>query len=220
MPEARLNITIPEGVWVGDLSTNYPTARFRILAALANGQDGVGLAEIHSEQVGEILDDMQEYGDVNKINVLDQQDEQALVQFETTAPLLLIAAQDSGVPLEMPFKLVDGDVAWEITASSDRLSELGTQLRALGLPFQIDYIQQEIHDDQLLTDAQETLIENAITEGYYETPRECTLTELAANVDRAKSTISETLHRAEGKIIKQYAGRGLTTADETPPVMK
>lgn len=220
MPEARLNITIPEAVWVGDLSTNYSAARFRILAALADGQDGVGLAEIHSEHIEEILADMAEYDDVDELRVLDKQEKNALVQFETTSPLLITAARDSGVPLEMPFELVDGDVAWEITASSDRLSELGTQLRALGLSFQIEYIQQEIHDDQLLTDAQETLIEKAIAEGYYETPRECTLTELATTVDRAKSTISETLHRAESKIIKQYAGRGVPETDEKPPMVK
>jgi len=33
---------------------------------------------------------------------------------------------------------------------------------------------------------------------------ECTLTELAAEVDRAKSTVSETFHRAEGKVVREF----------------
>ena len=60
--------------------------------------------------------------------------------------------------------------------------------------------------DHLLTDRQRTPVETAVAEGYYDTPRDCTLTELAEEVDVAKSTASETLHRAEGKIIEQLVG--------------
>jgi predicted DNA binding protein len=54
------------------------------------------------------------------------------------------------------------------------------------------------------------LLRTAVERGYYDTPRRCTLTELAEALDMAKSTCSETLHRAEGKITKQF----LTNAHE------
>ena len=127
------------------------------------------------------------------------------MQFETDQPMLLMAAQDSGIPLEMPFELSNGSAVWELTASSDRLSALGTQLRAFGISFSIDYIQQEVGTSQLLTDSRSETVETAIEHGYYNTPRTCSLTGLAEELDRAKSTVSETLHRAESKIIKQYA---------------
>lgn len=206
MPEARLQITLPESIWIGQLSRQYPDGRFRILAALSNDDAGVGLAEIHSTNLDALLADMRASADIIDLDVLNDPGESALVQFETEQPLLLFAARDSGVPLEMPVELSDGTLTWEVTAPSDRLSELGTQLRALGLSFTIDYIQQEVADDQLLTDAQQQIIETAITEGYYDTPRTCSLTELADNVDRAKSTVSETLHRAESKIITEFVG--------------
>lgn len=206
MPETRLHITIPEAVWIGRLSRSYPETRFRILAAIPDESTGVGLTEIHSEQIDQLLDEMREYDAVETIEILSKHERQALVQFETTHPMLLTAARDSGVPLEMPFELSDGTVTWELTAPSDRLSELGDELRSLGLSFTIDYIQQDVDNEQLLTDSQLALLETAIESGYYDTPRSCSLTELATTVDRAKSTVSETLHRAEGKIIKQYAG--------------
>lgn len=204
MPEARLQITLPEAVWIGRLSRQYPEARFRILAALADSDVGVGLAEIHSSELEAVLEAMHTFEDVRDIDILSDPDESALVQFETEQPLLLFAARDSGVPLEMPVELADGSVTWTVTAPSDRLSELGTQLRALGLSFSIDYIQQEVADGQLLTDAQSEIVETAIDAGYYETPRTCSLTELAEQVGRAKSTVSETLHRAESKIITEF----------------
>lgn len=204
MPEARLQITLPEAVWIGQLSRQYPNSQFRILAALADDDLGVGLAEIHSTDLTDVLTDMRAFDGVRDIDVLNDPGESALVQFETEQPLLLFAARDSGVPLEMPVELSDGTVTWTVTAPSDRLSELGTQLRALGLSFSIDYIQQEVADEQLLTDAQLDIVETAIEAGYYETPRTCSLTELAEQVNRAKSTVSETLHRAESKIITEF----------------
>jgi predicted DNA binding protein len=216
MPEARLQLDVPEDVWIGELSRKYDQATFRILAALSDGDGGVGLAEIQTVDIDTLLDDMRGAEDVLEVNVLDSSAEKALVQFETTQPLLLLAAQDSGIPLEMPFELTGGSAVWDITASSDRLSALGTQLRSFGIPFTIDYIQQEVQKGQLLTDSQSEIVETAIDEGYYDTPRTCSLTELAEELDRAKSTVSETLHRAESKIIRQYADR---EDDEDQPAL-
>jgi hypothetical protein len=205
MPEARLKITLPEAVWIGRLSRQYPEGRFRVLAALSDGDSGIGLAEIHSTNLDELLEEMHSVEEIIDLAVLDDPGENALVQFETERPLLLFAARDSGVPLEMPVELSNGTLTWDLTAPSDRLSELGAQLRALGLSFSIDYVQQQVADEQLLTDAQQQIVETAISKGYYDTPRTCSLTELADSIDRAKSTVSETLHRAESKIITEFA---------------
>ncbi|MFT4945991.1 MAG: hypothetical protein ACI8TL_000220, partial [Natronomonas sp.] len=88
MPEARLQITLPEAIWIGQLSRQYPDGRFRILAALSDGDAGVGLAEIHSTNLDELLEDMRAAGDITDLEVLNDPDENALVQFETEQPLL------------------------------------------------------------------------------------------------------------------------------------
>lgn len=206
MPEARLQLNLPDDVWIGELSRQYPAATFRILAALSNEQNGVGLTEITGESLSQLLDEMEAYDAVPELEVLDKTDERALVQFETTLPLLLLPAQNSGVPLEMPFELQNGAAMWDLTAPSDRLSELSTQLEFFDISFTVDYIQYDVCEEQLLTQSQEEIIEQAIQMGYYDTPRQCSLTDLAEEVGRAKSTISETLHRAEGKLIKECVG--------------
>lgn len=205
MPKAQLTLTLPEDVWIGELSRTYPEATFRILAAIPDGGSGVGLAEIEAASLDTLLSDMQSYQNVTEMEVLNESGEQALVQFETSLPLLLLAARDSGVPLEMPFELSDGCAVWELKAPSDRLSALGTQLRTFGIKFTLEQLQHEIDNESLLTETQTELIHSAIEAGYYDTPRQCSLTDLAEELGLAKSTASETLHRAEGKIIKQYA---------------
>ena len=204
MPRADLTLTIPEGVWIGEVSRAYPAARFRILAALADDDTGVGLAEITSQNVSPVLAEIDASDSVVELDILRQQADGALIQFETTMPLLLFPAQDSGVPLEMPFTIEAGAANWEITASQRRLSELGTQFDQFGIPFTVNEIHQHVETTQLLTDRQLELVHTAIEHGYYDTPRQCSLTELASESDMAKSTCSETLHRAEGKVMKQF----------------
>jgi len=206
MPRATLVIQMPEAVWIGDLSRRYPDARFRILAAMPTGEEeaGAGLVEVRTPDLDAVLTDLAAYDAITAVSTLQHHDERALVQFETTMPLLLLPVQSSGVPLEMPFDIVDGEATWEITAPSERISALGDQLRAFGIPFSVEAIQQEFESDQVLTDRQRRVVAAAVERGYYETPRRCSLTELAESLDIAKSTCSEILHRAEGAIITRF----------------
>jgi hypothetical protein len=206
MPRAHLTLTIPDGVWIGDVSRTYPDAQFRILAALADDQAGVGLAEVTAQQLPSILTEIDTSEEVTELDILQRHDNTALIQFETTMPLLLFSIQGAGVPLEMPFLLADGEAEWELTASQHRLSELGTQFEQFGISFTVNEIHQHIEPEQLLTDRQLELLTVAVKRGYYDTLRECSLTELADELGIAKSTCSETLHRAEGKVIKQFIG--------------
>jgi predicted DNA binding protein len=125
-------------------------------------------------------------------------------------PLLLTAAKRSGVPIEMPVEIEDGEATIDVTGAHDRLSELGRQFQELGLEFQVVYIQERLQSSQLLTEKQREAILTAVDEGYYDTPRTCSLTELADELDIAKSTASETLHRAEDVIVKEFV-------DDLPP---
>jgi hypothetical protein len=204
MPLAKLRLTVPEEVWIGDLTRQFPEVVIRILAAFSDEEAGVGLAEVEGDSVPELVTRMSEYEDVSHVDVIQHSESKAIVQFETTMPLLLLPARDSGVPLEMPFEIQDGEVNWEVTAPNDRLSALGEQLDTFGIAFTVDRIQQRITDEQLLTERQQRLVEAAVDEGYYDTPRGVSLTELADEVGIAKSTASETLHRAEEAIVKDF----------------
>ena len=211
MPRAKLEITIPDAVWMGELTRSFPDAEFEILTVFPQETGGVALAEITAVDVEAVVSAMAEYEAVTDIDFLQRTDETALVQFETSNPVLLLPVRNAGTPLELPFTVVDGSVVWEVTAPRDRLSSLGDQLREFGIEFDVLSVRQEFDSEQLLTPKQLQLVRTAVSEGYYDTPRTCTLTELADAVDIAKSTCSETLHRAEEKIIKEFV-------EETEPI--
>jgi DNA-binding MarR family transcriptional regulator len=204
MPRATLTLSLPDVIWIGDLSRQNPELRLRVLAAVQNGDYGVALVELSASDPDAAIAEMRSYESIAEVHRLSEGGEKTLVQLETTVPLLLEPIQRSGVPLEMPFTIQNGTVVWEVTTSRDRLSKLGEHLDDLGIPFTVESIYQEIESERLLTDNQWTILSTAAERGYYDTPRRCTQEELADALGIAKSTCSETLHRAEERVIKRF----------------
>jgi predicted DNA binding protein len=211
MPRAHLTLTVPEGVWIGDVSRQYPSVRVRVLAAHEDEGVGVAHAELEGPAVPDAVAAVADQDAVSELDVLHHDEDRALIQFETTTPLLLLAATDSGVPLEMPFDIEDGAASWDLTAPREKLSALGDQLDAFGVSYAVDLLRDRVEPDPLLTDRQESLLRAALEHGYYDTPRQCSLTELADAVGVAKSSCSETLHRAESRVIRSFLDAGDNT---------
>ncbi len=204
MTQAQLTVRLPEGTWIRDVSTSFPDTQFRVLAAMPGDGAGFGLVEIAGSALQEVLRAMNDHDALTAVDLLQGSDRQILVQFETTRPLLLFSARESRVPIELPVEIADGRATVEVTASRDRLSVLSSQLDAFGLDFDVQHVRPRAESEQVLTARQWELITEAVDRGYYDTPRRCTVTELAEAVGIAKSTCSETLHRAEERIIKKF----------------
>lgn len=218
MTQARLSVTLPDGVWIADVSAAHPQATFRVLAATPGEDAGYGLVRITAPDIDSILEAMRAAEDVTSLSPLQRDEERAIVQFETTQPLLLLSARESRLPIELPVDVRNGEATVEVTASRERLSELGDQLRAFGLRFEVEYVHERIEADQLLSERQRETLLTAVEHGYYDTPRGCSLTELASELGVAKSTCSETLHRVEETVVKRFV-REFLEPEGTAPVL-
>ena len=217
MPYAKLTIDLPTAVWIGEVSRDFPSATFRVLSAMPSGEAGFGLLEVESESIPAVLGAIESLSGVSSVELMQHAENTAIVQFETSDPLLLLSIQESGAPLELPLTIRGGEAVIELTASRDRLSAFGQQLEAFGLSYTLNRVYDAVETLDLLTDQQRRLLVVAVEEGYYDTPRECTLTELAEAVDLAKSTASVTLHRAEERVIKEFAVERLDVTLDDPP---
>ncbi|WP_137290158.1 helix-turn-helix domain-containing protein [Natronorubrum halophilum] len=206
MAQATLTITMPEQVWIQQLSTAYPTATFRVLAAVPGSETGFALVRIAGPDAGNVVEDMEDHPQITELTLAQWSDDEATVHFETTEPLLLFSSRESGMPIELPVEIIDGEATVEVTGSRDRLARLAEQLEQFGLQYRIEHVRERLHESQLLSERQLEVVVAAVEEGYYDTPRRCSLTELAGELGIAKSTCSETLHRAEEAIIKRFVG--------------
>lgn len=204
MPYAKLTITIPGSVWISEVSRAYPDTRFRVLAATANTATGVARIEILGDDPESVCDEIREYDSVTDLTVFETEPRMSRVQIETTVPLLLTSLQDSGVPVEMPFEVRNGEMTLETTIPQQTLSDLGETLERFGIQYTVERIQQDVEFDSLLTERQQWILDEAIERGYYDTPRRITLVDLAEELGIAKSTCSDILHRAEERVLKDY----------------
>lgn len=186
------------------MTREYPSADFRVLSAVSGDETGVGLVEITASDLDAVVSAFESVQETRELNVLGREGDTGLVQFETTEPTLLFPIVGSGIPLEMPFEMRNGEAIWEITTSQERLSQLGEELEAFQIQYTVKEIRYHLETETLLTDRQLAMIETAHEAGYYDTPRTATLTEVAAAAGIAKSTCSETLQRAEGKIVDEF----------------
>ena len=216
MPEARLSIEIPKGAWVRDISKKYPETTFRVISAFVDADEddgsesanGIGIVEINchgNTNLADVIRDMTEHDAVAKVEILWTDEEDALVEFRTHRPMMLLAARRSNIPVRMPFEIQDGVGEWNLTAKRERLSELCSVFESMGISYEVKHVHR-IRSDDFLTDKQRKIIETALEMGYYDTPRKSSLSDVADKLGIAKSTCSETLHRAEERIIKDSLG--------------
>ena len=217
MPYAKLTIDLPEMIWIGEVSREFPSTTFRVLSAVPSGETGFGLLEIESDSLPAVIAAVESRDGITSLRVMQRSGDTAITQFETDEPLLLLSIRESGAPLELPLTIRDGEALVELTASRDRLSEFGTQLETFGMSYTLNQVYDATEQPELLTDQQRELLVTAVELGYYDTPRECTLTELADEMELAKSTASVTLHRAEEAVVKEYVtGQLEVPVDDAP----
>lgn len=214
MSHTRMTVTLPEMVWIGAVSKTYSDVTFEVLAALPADDRGVGLVELSGGDVLSAVSAMEDHEAVTSLSIVGTTPEEALIQFETTEPLLLFSARESGLPLQPPITIRDGTATLELTTSRDRLAAMADQLDAVGLDYHVEWIKESIDPERVLTARQRELVLEAVEAGYYDSPRACSLTDLAEDLGLAASTLSETLHRAEGKIVREFVADLSGAADD------
>lgn len=207
MPRASLDVAIPPTVWMHEVSTSLPSVTFRVVSVFLHEGRGIGVVEVVGEDPLAALREMGDYEAVTRLELLWSDEREALVQFETTDPLLLQVAHRAGVPLQTPFEIVDGRASWELTTTRDRLGRLRDQFDSLGVEYGLESVGplEPTTPSDVLTDRQREVLLAARDLGYYDVPRRATLTAVADSLGIAKATASDTLHRAESHLVDWFA---------------
>ncbi|QKY15416.1 helix-turn-helix domain-containing protein [Halorubrum sp. CBA1229] len=204
MPQARLLVDLPDGPWIADVSREFPDTGFRVLAAVPGESAGFALVRVTARDADAVLSAMEGHDALTAVSVMAREDGVVTARVETDAPLLLLAAKRSGLPIEMPLDIEDGVAEVEVTGEHERVAEMGRRLREVGLEFEVERVRQRVNPARLLTDRQRELLLAAVDLGYYDVPRRATLTEVADHVGIAKSTCSETLQRVQRTVIREF----------------
>lgn len=207
MPRAHVKFKPPMNPPGGPfkLSIDRPDDDLRILSAYPTEEGLLVVLEVTTadpEAVIHLFDD----SPVEQVSkVLHADERTVLLQFElpfVPPPYRAILASWN-LP-QFPNRLEDGWMVCDLTTSHERLSQFKEELESTGFRFEVVWVRQSVNPIDLLTDRQQQFMAKAIERGYYDTPRQCTLTELATYLAVSKSTASVVLHRAEETIVKEF----------------
>lgn len=204
MPRVQLEVNgAPVDDRLADVSTKFPDAEFNILATQPIDDSLLEIVEVTTPDWNEIVRHFED-SDARSFEVVHTDEQMALIQFMISVSETYNALRAAEIPPRYPVLLCDGWFSKEITASQERLGEYTDELAAAGVPYQVLSLTQSHDSSTLLTDRQWEFITEAIEQGFYDTPRDCTLTELAETFDINISAMSRLRQRAESRIVREF----------------
>lgn len=214
MPKAQVKFRPPGEQRGGPfwLSTEFPDGEFRILSAYPTERGLLVLLEATMDDTSVVLDHF-ESAPAERVpshEVLHADEKTVLLQFRLPfVPPPFRALLTSGNLPQFPYALEDGWMVCELTSSQARLSQFRDELEETGFTFEVVWVTQSVDPAELLTDRQRRYVTEAIERGYYDTPRRCSLTDLADELGISKSTASTVIHYAEENIIKAFFAKSV-----------
>ena len=202
MPQATLKIKSNEALVT--LSEHYPKTEFNLLGAWPTDGKLRVLVEASTIELPSLEEEISSIPTLTDVEIRHSTAEKILFEVSTPTPPPHGAMADSGVVPSFPLRLENGWFVGDITASREQLSAFRDELDAGEIEYNLVQISgTDVAGDEL-TNRQQEVVELAVEHGYYDSPRRCTLSDLAGRLDVNKSVVSRILQRAEGHIITDY----------------
>lgn len=202
MPRATLKIKSNEALVA--LSESHPETEFEVLGAWPTDSKLRVLVKTSPVALPSLEPTLSAIPALTDVEIRHSREETVLFEVSTPTPPPHGAMADSGLVPSFPLRLEDGWFVGDLTVSRDQLSAFRRELEAGEIEHQLVQISGRDRAGDGLTARQQEVVELAVKHGYYDSPRRCTLSDLAGRLDVNKSVVSRILQRAERHIIAAY----------------
>lgn len=202
MPQVTLRAKSNDGLVA--LSDAHPEAVFHVYGAWPTGDELRVLLETKTVDADYLAETLEEISEILDAEFRYADDTRILFEASTPIPDPHGAMAQSGIAPSFPLHLEDGWIVGDVVAPQAQISAFREELSTADIEHRISRVSSEPTDPNLLTSRQRDIVDAALDHGYYDVPRDCTLTELAEKLHVNKSVVSRVLHRAEGRIIADY----------------
>lgn len=204
MIEALISIRIPE-LWVTPITEKYDI-QLSCQVGGSSGKGGWGLATIRGDEsiLDAILGEIRNHPSVGGIKV--QSREPGLVSLivdvvRCRACEVLMKAKAFMV---FPVHIHKGRMRWLIVTDDNRtIGKISKELEDHGCDLHTERI-TALDEKGILTSRQERVIQEALTNGFFDYPRKTDSEELAEKLGISVSTLSEILRAAQRRIFAEY----------------
>ena len=193
----RIEVRLPDGHWAGEATRDNPSSILQIIETMPLSK-GRGTAQISTDKL--LLDQLENLSGIESVNLLGEN--KATVTIASGGGGFIKALRVVGVVPRTPFEVIDGWADWTIQCSSNQVKQLIEQIKIDEIPMRLKSTRSST--EKLLTTRQSQIFELAKRKGYWNIPRDISITQLAELAGSSKSTISVMLHAIESRIIDTF----------------
>jgi len=201
---ARFQMVLPGGIWVSEVSISFPDATLRLLTGVPKGDRALELGEVRAADARPVADAIRAHPDVSAYEELYAGERRTIAQYEADEKALYEFLGASSLPPEFPILVEDGEMEFGLTATQAAFDAFGEVLEERGLRYELLALVYTDEEGSLLTERQRKCLIAALREGYFEVPRDCTLSELADVLGVDKSTASETIRCGQARVLEEF----------------
>ncbi|WP_207592881.1 helix-turn-helix domain-containing protein [Halomontanus rarus] len=193
---------MPDMVAIAD---EFPNTVVRFLSNYPSEEGVTSVLEIQTDHPEQFTEKTTDWFS-NATTVLHRDDETVVMMLEGQPPNGYFVSEDIEYHPTTPVVARDGYLFIEFVMPESKMAAMWEALDERNVTYEVLSITEGYDVLDALTARQREILTVAIKWGYYDSPRGCSLTELAEELGVNKSVISGVLHRAEGKIIKDAIG--------------
>ncbi len=203
---ARIRLKFPEQLWISEIFKKFRDVRMEIEYFLPydfENSIGNSIIEIFHYNIDLVIDEVKNHKSVVDFSLLEKEEKRVRFNVKTKDPFLLYAIIRCGVLVNFPVRVREGYAYWRLVSSRESIDKLLTLFDQKGIDYtllRIGNSPYSIDDDKnKLTLDESTILNKALSLGFFEIPRNISLEELANVLGKSKSALSVTLR----KIIKK-----------------
>lgn len=203
---SKLILKFPDKLWLGKISRKYQAYRFEILSFMPVSQDpiiGNSLIKITGTNPEKLLPEILENKTLKSLEVMDKSGTSMTITTLTHDKYLLYCIIKNEILVKFPVIVEAGCAVFNVIATRGNIDQFIVDLNKKEIEVEIKVL-SHYKDDILkteLTERQYIIFKKARDAGYYNTPREINLTELAEQIGVAKSSLSSMLHRIHQRLL-------------------
>lgn len=204
MIKARFHTELPEDMWVTQVSAAFPAATFRLLTGAPTDERVIEIGEVRADDPDAVEGLFREHPDIVAYDRLYADDQRLVCRYEAREQRLYTFLGASSLPPEFPVIVEDGAMEFDVTGTRSQFEAIESALADSDYAYDLLSVVNTDDSERLLTERQRECLLVAMRMGYFDVPRDCTLEDVAAELGVNKSSVSDTLRRGAGDVLKWF----------------
>jgi predicted DNA binding protein len=201
----RLRVNLPSSLWLQPFTVRHPELHVEILDRMELGEElTMYEARVLANEGRRWKSEIESLPGVIDVEEIDLTEGAEVYRVVYRGPTFIALEKRLKLFGRHPFPVHDGVARWTVVGPQERVREFLRRLQRQTDEVRIESVHRGATRGVTspLTPRQEVVLRTAMTEGYFEVPRCISLSELAAKMGVAISTLSVTLAVIEKKVLE------------------